>query len=332
MSEEKTLPDAEAETEPAAEDKPEALEASAVSPGIDVGETLRLAREARGIAVSEASAALKLSPRQIKAIEANEWFQWPRTVIRGFVRNYARYLELDIVPLMSALDGISLPQGPELVVGCSAPVDMPREGASDRRDYLRVAAGLIILVLAILACLLIPVETWQAGLRSLSFAPEKPAEATTGTRVESASAVLPVPEAVIVPTSPPSTPTATAVLPPPPAPVISPAPSSPSSPTPAPSPVPPPLPAEPSTPVRPASPPSASLSFSFEQDSWVEVRDRNGLLLSQNNPGGSRREVSGQPPFSLVIGNIHGLTLRYKGEIVPLLPRSVGGVARLSLE
>ena len=37
----------------------------------------------------------------------------------------------------------------------------------------------------------------------------------------------------------------------------------------------------------------------FEQESWVEIKDRNGnTIFGQLNPAGSRRSVSGEPPLS----------------------------------
>ncbi|MDR3220388.1 MAG: helix-turn-helix domain-containing protein, partial [Candidatus Accumulibacter sp.] len=95
------------------------LKPAPANDAVDVGKRLRLAREARGVAIGEAATALKLSPHQVKAMEANDWFQLPRSVTRGFVRNYARYLELDAEPLMQALGRVPMPQGPELVVGVS---------------------------------------------------------------------------------------------------------------------------------------------------------------------------------------------------------------------
>ena len=330
-----------------AESAPEAVPENLIP---DVGQHLRLAREARGVSVAEVSAALKLSPRQVKAIEANEWLQWPRTVIRGFVRNYARYLELDIAALMVALDSIPMPEGPELVVGAPSAVDMPREGAGDRRDYVRVAAGLIALILAILACLLVPVETWRSGLASIkALVSEKQAGSTmavisSGVSGDVSGIVLPAPEVVIVPISgpgedvpplpaPPAADAASVATPlpvPVPVPVSVPSTSSassvPSVSAPAPAPLPVPAPA-------PAPPSGEGLSFFFEQSSWVEVRDANGrLLLSRILPAGSQREVAGQPPFSLIVGNTSGVTLHYRGKLVPLAQHSSGGVARLTLE
>ena len=73
---------------------------SAISPGV----RLRRAREARGESVHEAAFAIKLSPRQIEALENDDFAALPgMAFVRGFARNYARYLGLDAAPL---LDGI----------------------------------------------------------------------------------------------------------------------------------------------------------------------------------------------------------------------------------
>jgi cytoskeleton protein RodZ len=75
------------------------------------------------------------------------------------------------------------------------------------------------------------------------------------------------------------------------------------------------------------------LKFGFTQPSWVEVRDRNGqIIFSQKNPAGSQRDVQGQPPFSVVIGNAAHVTLHYKGNAVDLSKRSKDDVARLTIE
>ena len=60
------------------------------------GERLRLAREAAGLTVGDVAAKLKLSSRQVSAIEAEEWSALPeRTFTRGFFRSYARLLGVD---------------------------------------------------------------------------------------------------------------------------------------------------------------------------------------------------------------------------------------------
>ena len=63
------------------------------------------------------------------------------------------------------------------------------------------------------------------------------------------------------------------------------------------------------------------------------MKDKSGqVVFSQLSPAGSLREVSGQPPFSVVVGNAGNVTLQYKGKDVDLTKRSKDDVARLILE
>lgn len=74
------------------------------------------------------------------------------------------------------------------------------------------------------------------------------------------------------------------------------------------------------------------LTFTFEVESWVEVREANGeVLYSALNPAGSRKEIVGTAPFTMVIGNASGVRLMRNGEPVVLTPRA-SDVARLTLE
>jgi len=283
--------------------------------GVNVGLQLRTARETRGVSIDEVSSALKLSPRQVEALEANDWSRLPKTVIRGFVRNYARFLDLDVASLMAALDGMTLPQGPELKVQIGSPVSMPKEGGADRRDYVRFFSGLIVLLLAILAYYLVPAETWRTTLDSIKEmvqtkkkVAEPAMESVKDVGTVSAVDVSP-PTAVAVSDAPASPESSTRADP-----------SSPGSTEPLPVPA-------------PSSSAANALVFSFSQPSWVEVRDRSGqIVFSQLSQAGSRREVSGQPPFSLVVGNASHVTLQYKGNPVDLSKRSKDDVARLTLE
>jgi len=67
-----------------------------------IGERLRQARQAANMSVEDAAAQLRLSPRQILALEGEQFGQLPgRTFVRGFVKNYARLLNLDPEPLLA---------------------------------------------------------------------------------------------------------------------------------------------------------------------------------------------------------------------------------------
>lgn len=94
-------------TEPLLKEKEqsEVTASAAVADPTGVGMTLRTMREARRVTVSEVSQRLKFSVRQIEALEAEDWERLPSGVpLRGFVRNYARYLEADVESMLVLLD------------------------------------------------------------------------------------------------------------------------------------------------------------------------------------------------------------------------------------
>lgn len=102
---------------------------------------------------------------------------------------------------------------------------------------------------------------------------------------------------------------------------------------------PPPVAEEAPAPAAAPAPPPAPveterrLEFVFERESWVEVRDAGGkVLLSRLNAPGSRQQLAGEAPFSLVIGNAGGVRLRYNDADVDLKPHTRTDVARLTLQ
>jgi cytoskeleton protein RodZ len=60
------------------------------------GSSLRAARESAGMSIEEVATKLKLSSRQVAAIEAEDWARLPeRTFTRGFFYSYARLVGVD---------------------------------------------------------------------------------------------------------------------------------------------------------------------------------------------------------------------------------------------
>ena len=286
---------------------------SSMMSGPSVGQQLRAGRERAGLSVDDAARALKLSNRQVESLEQDDWASLPgKTMIRGFVRNYARLVGLDGRELMSALEGMAMPKSPVLRGAEGTPVSMPKEGKSDRKDVLRVLAGLLVLALALVAYFFLPADMWQSTVQAIKDASQSN-EAVVDTVADTppVGPETPAPVAQVESVTPEQ-------------PVVVPEPASVSEPviqrTEG-------LAAEVQTPV------TNVLKFGFTQPSWVEVRDRNGqIIFSQKNPAGSQRDVQGQPPFSLVIGNAAHVTLHYKGNAVDLSKRSKDDVARLTIE
>lgn len=301
-----------------------------------VGTLLRAAREARGQSVLEVALVLKLGERQVRALEESDWPSLPGiTFVRGFVRNYARLLELDPVPLMEQLGRQFVVKAPEIVVPEAMHASMPASsGKPQRRDYLLAAFGLILVVAAALVYFFMPndissvyedTRTWLASVRRPATPPE------------------PVPS-VREPVLPPGA-TLTQVLNPQSAQAIESA-ASPSPPAVAPTSTPTPTPVERLADAAPSSAPSpvpsvspevsgtvALLHFSFQKDSWIDVRDRRGnVIWSQMGRQGGEKDVEGLPPFNLKIGNATGVSLKFRGQNVDLAPHTRGDVARLTLE
>jgi cytoskeleton protein RodZ len=287
---------------------PEALPVERASPLLSVGQQLRAGREARTLTVTDVAKKLKLSPHQIDAMESDDWSRLPcNTILRGFVRNYARLLGLNSDALMASLDSLHMPQTPELEMPSGTNVSLPHEAKVERRDYVRVFSGLVVLVLAILAYYFSPMEIWQSTLSALKSAVQMNNEPVVESVVSTASNEVKAPEAVVIP------------------PVISVLPEV----------------MAPSAQSSPASAPATTLpsvsfnglKFSFSQPSWVEVRDRSGeIIFSQLSQAGSQREIDGRPPFTLVIGNATHVSLHYKGKPVDLSRRSKDDVARVTVE
>ncbi|HSG24445.1 MAG TPA: RodZ domain-containing protein [Azonexus sp.] len=293
-----------------------------LTPEPHVGEKLRRAREALGISEHDIAHALKLGPRQVEALEAGNWLGLPgNTFVRGFVRNYARIVQIDAAPLMIQLDGSLEKQATNLTVSESPPATMPHAGGATRRDRAVVMTGVGLVVVASLAYFLMPNdltalrESTQGLLNSLARTDE-PAPVV-------AAPTLPAPAEPIFP---PGT-TPQQIMNPQAQTVADVAPSA-ALPVPA---VSSSLPPAAEKPAAIANAPQ--LRFVFDKESWLEVRDRdNKQIFSQRVPAGTEQTLSGAGPLSLVVGYAPGVRVFSHGQAVDLAPHTRGEVARLVLE
>jgi cytoskeleton protein RodZ len=297
--------------------------------GASVGEQLRKGREACGLQVGEIAQTLKLGARQVEALETGDWQGLPgQTFVRGFVRNYARVVQLDPAPLMAQLDQVLAKPTDNLAVQDMAPAAMPSTGgAGSRRDRLVVMVGAGLVALAVLASLVIPgdLSSWRENTQAMldSFA-QKESTAVTGTGESAAPAggssepVFPPGESqqqVMFPQAltPAEAPAATTPVPPAATPTA--------------------VDAVPAQKAVAASANSPQLRFLLDKESWIEVRDRdNQIVFSQRLKAGTEQALSGQGPLSLTIGNAPGVRLFWHGQAIDLVPHTRGDVARLVLE
>lgn len=68
----------------------------------EIGHILREARENKGLSLEDAQAHTRINARYLTALENGQYSALPTPVhVRGFLRNYARFLGLDPQPLLS---------------------------------------------------------------------------------------------------------------------------------------------------------------------------------------------------------------------------------------
>jgi len=301
----------------------------AEAPRASVGEVLRSAREAHGYSLVDVAQALKLTQRQVEALETERFDLLPGAAFaRGFLRNYAKLLGLNPDPLIQSLaqtDGVG---APDLAPVCNAEGTMPAGDGGLRPSAMPIALIALLLLGAVVAGWYFdwfeqPQDT--AASNAVIETPVAPA------------AVMPVPPAadlapVVIPDDAPvGTVPATPATPGEEGAVIlpNPAPEG-EAPVAAPAGV---TPSETPAPSSEASSERPRIVLSFKGESWVEVRDAaDKIIFARTNRAGSVQEVQGEPPFKLVVGNARDVSVEYKGKPVDLEPHTRVSVARLTLE
>ncbi|WOX06407.1 RodZ domain-containing protein [Microbulbifer pacificus] len=74
------------------------------------------------------------------------------------------------------------------------------------------------------------------------------------------------------------------------------------------------------------------LVISFDEESWLEVSDATGYkMISKLQPAGSRVELDGRGPFSLMLGNAAAATVTFNGEVVDSAPQGNRRTRKLSV-
>jgi len=127
---------------------------------MDIGETLRLAREQRGISLDTLSQKTKINPIALRSIEDNDIQKLPGGIfLRGFLRAYAREVGLDVEETVTRYIAQFEPRQltadqPVLDAGAaeaqSAAAD-PQRSQSGREVSMLGLAAIIVLSLGLLA-------------------------------------------------------------------------------------------------------------------------------------------------------------------------------------
>jgi cytoskeleton protein RodZ len=265
-----------------------------------VGQILRDAREAQGIALDDVAVRLRLMHRQIEAMETDDFDSLGQSVFaRGFVRNYARLLGLAPEALLARMQGAP-----------AEPAAVSPAGQSVSHSWL-TSPWLILSLLGVLVAVAVPVVLYL-WLNS-EVEEDSTQRGAVAMQTQVAPAAVPVP--VVEPAESVSS-VVQAALVPADAPAAAPA-----------------EPAGVGTPATPAPAAGSVLHLEFGDEAWTEIKDASGRMLHrQLNPAGGSVDVNGQPPFDVVIGNAAQARMTYNGRPIDLTPFIDATVARFTLE
>lgn len=286
-----------------------------------LGEVLLAERNAKKLTQKDVSNNLRISIKQISALENNDFDDLPEPMItRGFIRNYARLLELDADPLLDSYRARVPGKSPKALSVQSSMYQVM--SGKDSQPWLKYILGSILVLLFLLA--------W---IFYIDYMP-KPAKSPLGkvsdvVDVTPPSTEMPLPEIALpaaerqagadipVATDPAALAAAESVP-------VNPATANnantmtPTS----------------SLPAAPAATASKALNFSVTEKTWINISDKSGKVVYERIlPAGASDSLSGEPPFNVVIGNAKATVLSYKGQAVNLATSTTeNNVARIKLE
>ena len=274
-----------------------------------VGEALTAGRKAKKIDIDDVCAYLRLSQRQVIALENNDFAVLPEaTITRGFIRNYARMLALDPEPLVRAYAAFSATNQPQQISIPSANILMP---GHDKRPWMLYVFASGLIVLLVLAWM-IYMDDRAKPSSEVSLRPA----ATETTQLNERQTT------VLLDLSKPAN--TEAVI------------SSPKAEAPAfnhdiPADIP-----KPEESVADVAVPSsrAEIRIQSRESSWVRITDAgNNKIFDKILASGVEEVLQGQPPFQVIVGNAPSTTLVFNQKTVDLAPLTGSDkVARLKLE
>ncbi|MFJ4393984.1 RodZ domain-containing protein [Pseudomonas sp. NPDC089396] len=328
----------------------------AAATGQNPGELLRQAREKREWSQAEVARKLNLTVSSLNHVETGAFDKLPgHTFARGYIRAYAKLMDLDQAPLVEAFDQYTGTHAKGSEVHSLGRIEEPV-----RLSHNILRGVSLLLLVAVVGGSFI---WWQdqGSLRGKDLAKialehvevesadgttqihplDEPEDQAVSAGQQAESAPLPLEQAPAEQVTETTAEAAPAV--PAPAPVQ----QAPAASTPAVSaPAVPAAPAAPTAPVAPvASVPavaaaapaavpagSAKVAIQFIADCWTQVTDGNGkVLFSAVKRKGDNLELTGKPPFAVRLGFARGAQVSYNGQAVDVAPFTSGETARLKL-
>ena len=298
------------------------------------GGALRTARESQGLSIQDIASRLRLGPKQIEALETDNFTALPEpTIVRGFIRNYAKQLKINAEPLLDAYN-VLVPGSDlhRLIVKPSTNMRMTSHKKPKSGRYL-----LVVLAALLGLGLWLFYQSYIQKPHPTALGESAIGEGVNieGVNSESAVSTEPLPEAALpaaereatLQTSTeltlPAAPSADVTLNPTDANLSNTATTT--------------LPASVEQAVIPPAAPNpngvAKLEFSATQETWINVVDASGReIYNKIIFAGSRESVVVTPPVNVTVGNAGATSMSMGGKPVELAPHSRNNVAHIKLE
>ena len=320
-----------------------------------LGTSLRNARENLKLEIEEVAQQLRMSAHQVIALEQDNHAALPAaTFVRGFIRNYARLLQIDPAPLLNAYH--QMQPDSQLHNSISLKLEsIPITDNAQKSFRLYLLASFLLIVLGSGWWLYMEWSDKQVKIHNAHVAVTLPeaadkqsakqtdTQAGPNTNLNQENAATPVSETGTQIPMPAAEATAAtqkpAVAVSQPTPVASPPGAAPSV---ALATTPPaaqkaltPVVAATAPPVittpAPAAP-AGSIRMTFSEPTWVSVTDATGKeVFNKTKAADSEDSADGKPPFNVVVGNAAGIQMFYKDQPVDIVSHTKSNVARFTL-
>ena len=325
------------------------------------GGALRAAREKQKLSVQDIASQLRLGVRQVEALEADRYDKLPEpSIVRGFIRNYAKLLKIDAAPIIEAYS-VMVPNITPKSFAVKSNANASVIGENRPSFSFASFVGLFLFfalvvwffyyytqvikpnVASDLSNINAPAREVEAPVaNNTEFAlpaAERQADAVTSIELPAQEATLgntPLP--VVEGTStadanaslsqPTTTPTTAAVLP-----ADNSAAASTVKPsiTPAPATLPAPIEQAPTQPTTTETK-AAQLVIDATEETWVNITDNSGKqVYSKVIAAGASEIVTASPPLSITVGNAQATSISVNGKPLDLSARTRDRVARIKV-
>ena len=300
---------------------------------VKAGHLFRDARLSKNLSVQDVSNSLRLSIKQIEALENDHYSVLPEAmIVRGFIRNYARLLGVDAAPVLNAYK-LHSPEKKSPAFAVQPAIKMADSSSNHQSWNKYIVASLLVLFGLLLWLLYVNViaKSHRFGFEIAGPAQQNEVGVMTTLPEALPEIALPAAERKVMNEVPPAVESKSSIVAE--APVASALSTNLALPK-----------NETSSTVSAldaplvnllATAPISKFNFSFKESTWLSLTDANGqVIYSKTLSAGTQDslQVQVQLPIKVVIGNVNGTKVMYNDKAVDLAGYTIVNVARFSLK